>query len=58
MKFAIGQQVIVNPKSGPMGGHEFMARVINYLEERQVYVVEDQDSDSFEVEEDELELDN
>jgi hypothetical protein len=51
-KYAIGTQVIVNPKSGPMGGHEFTARIDRYRDGN--YVVVDQDNDAFEVGEDEI----
>ena len=55
MKFKIGDQVLVSPKSGPMGGHEFMARITD-SRHAGTYIVEDQDSDFFEVDSDEIRL--
>lgn len=58
MKFKIGSSVICYPKDGAMGGWEFWARIADYSDTKKTYLVEDQDSDFFELEEDELELDN
>ena len=52
-EFQIGDQVLVTPKSDPMGGHEFMARITDSRHEG-TYIVEDQDSDFFEVDADEI----
>jgi hypothetical protein len=46
-EFKIGDIVLVKPTCGPMGGQEFDATVVDIVNE--VYIVEDGDSDMFEV---------
>ena len=53
-KYPIGTRIICRPKNGPAEGLEFWARVTDYRGNN--YIVEDQDSDFFELEEDEFEL--
>lgn len=52
--YEVGAQVLVAPKSGPMGGHEFMGSISAHKEH--YYTVVDQDNDAFDVEEDEISL--
>lgn len=52
MKLNIGTYVLVEPNSGPMGGHEFQARITDIVGGE--YIVEDQDSDFFTVSESEV----
>lgn len=52
-QFKIGDQVLVTPKCGPMGGHEFMAQIEGSRHPGQ-YTVKDQDDDFFDVDADEL----
>lgn len=54
--FKIGDFVLVTPKNGPMSGYEFQATIVD--ERNGNFIVEDQDSDFFEVEADEMELEN
>ena len=49
MKRNIGDSVLVEPKSGPGCGHEFMANIVDIVNGE--YIVEDQDSDFFTVDE-------
>ncbi len=57
MKFKIGDRVLVNPNSGPVGGHEFQACIVDVdSTSENGWIVEDQDSDFFTVSEDEMEL--
>lgn len=53
MRFEINQSVVVSPKCGPAGGHEFVARV-DSINPDGTYVVVDQDDDAFTVDVDEI----
>lgn len=52
MNLKVGQRVLVSPKCGPAGGHEFMAR-IDKIDGDNIRVV-DQEDDAFDVETDEI----
>lgn len=52
--YEVGEAVLVAPKTGPMGGHEFMGRIVAHKEH--YYTVKDQDDDAFDVEEGEISL--
>lgn len=57
-KYSIGNRVMCYPKDGAYGGWEFWGRIADHFPERKIYLVEDQDSDFFELEEDEIVLEN
>lgn len=50
MKFKIGTNVVVKPEAGG----EFLARIVDFVNSH--YIVEDQDSDFFSVDETEIEV--
>ena len=54
MKYKIGDSVLAEPKCGPMAGQEFMAHITDIVSGQ--YIVEDQDSDFFTADEDEISL--
>ena len=56
-KYNCGDFVQVEPKCGPLGGHEFQGRIQSVVLDYKgsiVYTVIDQDDDAFDVEEDEI----
>jgi hypothetical protein len=52
MKLKINTQVIVSPKCGSTVRHEFLGQIVDVVGGQ--YIVEDQDSDFFTVDEDEV----
>jgi hypothetical protein len=54
-KFKLMDRVLVKSNSGPMGGHEFQARIVDTAPNGE-WIVEDQDSDFFTASENEMEL--
>lgn len=56
MKFPIGTPVLATPRTKDCAAkHAFQGRVTDYIDACRLYIVEDQDSDFFTMEEHELE---